>query len=41
MQIDGIAALATHFATLDIHPVGDQLVEDVAQNAEAVLAVQA
>ena len=39
MQVDGVALLAADFATGDVDAVVDQQVENVAQDADAVLAV--
>ena len=39
VQIDRIAMLTAHFAAGDVDPVVHQQVEDVAQDADAVLAV--
>ncbi len=39
MQVDGVALLATDFATGDVDAVFDQQVKDVTQDANSVLAV--
>ena len=39
MQVDRIAMFATHFAPGHVDPVLHQQVEDVAQDADAILAV--
>src|SRR3989338_8454207 len=39
VQVDGVALLTTNFATGDVDAVFDQQVEDVAQDANSVLAV--
>ena len=39
MQVDRVAMLATDFAARDVDPVFHQQIENVAQDADAVLAV--
>ncbi|MNN25453.1 hypothetical protein D3C81_1389260 [compost metagenome] len=39
MQVDGVAVLTPHFTTGHVDPVLHQQVENVAQDADAVLAV--